>query len=226
MLLKVFDKYITELMYAEVYFPAAGAKTACNFNHFRSRRQYISSCTQLSHLVWEELHKTELPAQQRQYMAVKLQEVGKMFLIEDDKVVSHRNLLVYQNNKLVPMSDLDPQACQLLSAFLNIQYSAWLELCNFCESCLSVYRGNYLWKGNEIELLELGDALWVSGRIQPLTPEKTKKMYFKRLFGFFNLPVPDDPCRRLGELALRTLPDSFLSWLRDFYRNYREERDS
>lgn len=213
-------------MYAEVYFPPAGAKTACIFNHFRSRRQYIGFYMQFSHLVWEELHKAELLYLHRQYIAFKLQEVGKMFLIEGGEVISHRNLLVFQEGKAVPGYCLDPQSRQLLSAFLKVQYSAWLELCHLCESFFSVYRSCYLWQGNEIELLELGDALWVSGRILPLIPEKTKKMYFRRLFGFFNLPLPDAPCRRLGEIGLRARPDSFLSWLRDKYRLFWEERDS
>lgn len=213
-------------MYAEVCFPSAGTKTTCHFNHFRSRRQYIYSCLQFSQLVLEELHKTELLSLHRQYVDVKLQEVGKMFLLEGDEVISHRHLLVFQDGNAVPGTDLDFQSRQLLSAFLKIQYSAWLELCHLCESFFSVYRGYYLWQGNEIELLELGDALWVSGRIQPLVSEKTKKMYFKRLFGFFNLPLPDAPCHRLGELGLRAHPDSFLSWLRNEYRIYWEEREA
>ena len=56
--------------------------------------------------------------------------------------------------------------------------------------------------------------------------EKTKKQYFRRLFGFFNLPLPDDPCHRLGEISLRARPDLFLSWLRDNYLVYREDREA
>ena len=81
------------------------------------------------------------------------------------------------------------------------------------------------WTGKEIELLELGDALWTTGYIRPLAKEKTKRLYFRRLFGFFNLPVPDDPCHRLGELGLRGRPDIFLAWLRDRYLSYWEDRE-
>ena len=116
-----------------------------------------------------------------------------------------------------------PAICSVL--FYKIQYSSWLELCRLCESFFSVYPGYYIWTGKEIELLELGDALWTTGYIRPLAKEKTKRLYFRRLFGFFNLPVPDDPCHRLGELGLRGRPDIFLAWLRDRYLSYWEDRE-
>ena len=146
-------------------------------------------------------------------------------IFEGGEVVSHRNLLVYQNEIPVSPDILNGSSRHLLGSFLQIQYSSWLELCRLCESFFSVYPGYYIWTGKEIELLELGDALWTTGYIRPLAKEKTKRLYFRRLFGFFNLPVPDDPCHRLGELGLRGRPDIFLAWLRDRYLSYWEDRE-
>ena len=148
-----------------------------------------------------------------------------MFIFEGGEVVSHRNLLVYQNEIPVSPDILNGSSRHLIGSFLQIQYSSWLELCRLCESFFSVYPGYYIWTGKEIELLELGDALWTTGYIRPLAKEKTKRLYFRRLFGFFNLPVPDDPCHRLGELGLRGRPDIFLAWLRDRYLSYWEDRE-
>lgn len=226
MLLKVFNKYITELMYAEVYFTSAGRVPACRFNRFRSRRKYIYSCLEYSRSICNELEQAGLCPYYHRYITLKLQEAGKMFVVENGEVVSHRNILVYLEGDPVPVAGLDIRYRRLLSAFLSLQYSAWVELCHLCESFFSVYRGAYLWQGNEIELLELGDALWGCGYIRPLSAEKTKKIYFRHLFGFFNLPVREDPCHRLGELALRSHPDSFLVRLRDKYRVYWESRES
>lgn len=225
MLLKAFDKYITELMYAEVYFPSAGNMRACVFNRFRSRRQYIYSWLQLSQQVLTELNKTGLPCHHWQYVTVRLQEAGKNFISENGRIVLHRNILVYRCGVAVGVAELDVQSRHILAAYLSVQYSAWVEMCSLCESFFSVYRGNYLWQGKEIELLELCDALWVSERVRPLAAERTKKQYFRRLFGFFNLPLPDDPCHRLGEISLRARPDLFLSWLHDNYLVYWEDRE-
>ncbi len=225
MLLKAFDKYITEFLYAEVYFPAAGVKTVCCYNHFRSRRQYLCFCTDAAHSVWEELNKTGIFLLHSKYVNFKLQEAGKMFIFEGEKLVSHRHLLVFQNETPVDPDSLDAASRRLLQSFLQIQYSAWLELCRLCEDFYSVYQGFYAWGGKEIELLELCDALWRSGYIRPLTKGNTKKLYFQHLFVFFNLTAPDDPCRRLGEIGLRARPDAFLSLLRDKYHSYWEEQE-
>lgn len=225
MLLKAFDKYMTEFLYVEVYFSSGGRRKMCHFNHFRSRQQYLCFCSHASHLVWEELGMAAAFPADHRYVATKLQEAGEMFVFEGDEIVSHRNILVFQDEIPVSPDMLDASSCRLLRAFLQIQYSAWLELCRLCETVYSVYRGNYAWNGKEIELLELGDALWTAGYIRPLTKEKTKRLYFRRLFGFFNLSVSGDPCHRLGELGVRSRPDTFLSWLRDKYCSYWEDRE-
>ena len=115
------------------------------------------------------------------YISFKLQEAGRLFIFEGGEVVSHRNLLVYQNEIPVSPDILNGSSRHLLGSFLQIQYSSWLELCRLCESFFSVYPGYYIWTGKEIELLELGDALWTTGYIRPLAKEKTKRLYFRAL---------------------------------------------
>lgn len=225
MLLKAFDRYITEFMYAEVYFSSVGKRPVCRFNRFRSRRQYLCFCTRAFHAICEELDKTGLSPPHLRYMAMKLQEVGKQFVFEGEELVSRHNLLVFLNEKIVPPEVLDISSRRLLRAYLEVQYSLWQELCRLYESFSAVFRGDYRWGGKEIELFELGDALWTSGYILPLTEKKTKKLYFRNLFGFFNLSVPADPCRRLGELSVRSRPVHFLSLLQEKYLSYWEERE-
>lgn len=212
-------------MYAKAYISSGGVKILCRFNHFRSRQQFLFFCSHSLHSVWEEWNKDGSLSDYHKYISFKLQEAGRLFIFEGGEVVSHRNLLVYQNEIPVSPDILNGSSRHMLGSFLQIQYSSWLELCRLCESFFSVYPGYYIWTGKEIELLELGDALWTTGYIRPLAKEKTKRLYFRRLFGFFNLPVPDDPCHRLGELGLRGRPDIFLAWLRDRYLSYWEDRE-
>lgn len=223
--LKAFDKYITELMYAEIFFPAGRAGATCVFNTFRSRKQYIGAWLQLSRQVVAELGKTDLCSQERQYIFFRLQQTGKMFICEGQEVVSHYNLLVFYGGKSVDAATLERQEQRLLWAFLRLQYTAWLELCELCNSLLAFYQGHYAWQGNVLELLELGDALWVTGRICPQTTGKTKRQYLHRLLALFRLPVPDQPCRRLGELASRARPDTFITWLHEKYHDYWRKRE-
>ena len=220
-----FDKYITELMYAEIFFPAGRAGAACVFNTFRSRKQYIGAWLQLSRQVVAELSKTDLCSQERQYIFFRLQQTGKMFICEGKEVVSHYNLLVFYEGKSIDAAMLEKQEQRLLLAFLRLQYTAWLELCELCNSLLSFYQGHYVWQGNVLELLELGDALWVTGRVCPRTAGKTKRQYLRRLLALFRLPVPDQPCRRLGELASRARPDAFITWLHEKYHDYWRKRE-
>lgn len=159
------------------------------------------------------------------YFAV-LKKLGDLFITENDEIVSHRNLLIYCGGESIAEDELTVSARRLLIAWLKLQYVSWEELYDICATFFSFYRGCYCWQGDEIELLELGDALWVSGKIKPLMAEKTKKQYFRHLFGFFNLPVPAEPCHRLGEIALRRLPDAFLTWLHQHYKQYMERRDN
>ena len=207
MILKAFDNYVTGLMYADIFFPSGRGSTACVFNTFRSRKQYIGAWLQLSRLMAVELGKISLGAQERQSVFFRLQQVGKLFICEGQEVVSHSHLLVHRGGMPVHVATLDVHEQMLLRSFLRIQYTAWLELCELCNSVLSFYQGNYVWQGNVLELLELGDALWVTGRVSPQDGEKSKRQYLRRLLALFRFPVPDQPCRRLGELTGRVRPE-------------------
>ncbi len=225
MVLKTFDRYVAGLMYAEVFFPAGGAGSACVFNTFRSRKQYIAEWLQLSRQVAEELGKTDLCGRERQYIFFRLQQTGKLFICEGQEVVSHYNLLVFYGGIPVTADTLGRHERILLLAFLRLQYMAWLELCELCNSVFSLYQGHYTWQGDILELIELGDALWVTERVCPQATGKTKRQYLRRLLALFHLPVPDQPCRRLGELAGRARPDAFITWLHEKYRDYWHKRE-
>lgn len=225
MVLKAFEKYISELMYSEAYFTSNGKKTVCHFNNFRSRQKYLLFCGNLAQQVWQELQQTSDCPHHRQYISLRLQEAGKLFVVENDTVVSHRHLVAFVNGTAVSPSSLDEPSRFLLSAYLCLQHSAWQALCRLCETIFSVYRSCYLWLGNEIDLLELADALWATGFVQVSANDRSKKKYFCHLLAFFNLPVPADPCRRLGELTARKRPDSFLAALQEKYRDYWKERE-
>ncbi len=216
---------MTELAYVEAYFTSKGKKTTCHFNTFRTRKQYIGHYTTLFEKVCQEFQQHTSLVLHHKYVSLKLQETDNMFIREGEEVVSHRHILIFMNDTPVPLSDLPPPARLMLSSYLRVQYSALQELQHLCEELLSVHRSSYLWLGHEIDLLELGDSLWSSGYIRSLLQEKTKKMYFKCLFGFFNLPLPEDPCQRLGELAVREHPVSFLPALTQKYKDYWEERE-
>lgn len=225
MILKAFDNYVTGLMYADIFFPSGRGSTACVFNTFRSRKQYIGAWLQLSRLMAVELGKISLGAQERQSVFFRLQQVGKLFICEGQEVVSHSHLLVHRGGMPVHVATLDVHEQMLLRSLLRIQYTAWLELCELCNSVLSFYQGNYVWQGNVLELLELGDALWVTGRVSPQDGEKSKRQYLRRLLALFRFPVPDQPCRRLGELTGRVRPDTFVTWLHQKYRDYWHKRE-
>ena len=143
-------------MYAKAYISSGGVKTLCRFNHFRSRQQFLFFCSHSLHSVWEEWNKDGSLLDYHKYISFKLQEAGRLLIFEGGEVVSHRNLLVYQNEIPVSPDILNGSSRHLLGSFLQIQYSSWLELCRLCESFFSVYPGYYIWTGKEIELLELG----------------------------------------------------------------------
>lgn len=225
MILKAFDNYVTGLMYADIFFPSERGSTTCVFNSYRSRKQYISAWLQLSRLIAVELGGISLSVQERQIVFLRLQQVGKLFISEGQEVVSHCHLLVYRGGMPVHASSLDGHEQMILRSFLRIQYMAWVELCEICNSALSFYQGDYAWQGNVLDLLELGDALWVTGRVCPQSGEKSKRQYLRRLLALFRFPVLDQPCRRLGELAGRIRPDTFVTWLHQKYRDYWHERE-
>lgn len=220
-----FEKFISELMYAEVYLSVSGSKSVCHFNHFRSFQKYLYFCNCSLEKVWHGLNKKELCPTERRFLLSRLEHVGRLFTVERETVVTHRHLVVYEQGVPVAPDSLSFSSRCLLLSYLNIQYDAWRGLCRLCENFLTCYQGDYVWKGDLIELLELGDALWSFDLVEPLGGEKSKKSYFQRLFSFFNLPVPEDPCRRLGELGKRALPHAFLTRLSEYYCRYWQERE-
>lgn len=225
MLKVAFNNYLVELMCAEIYFPAETGSNSCIFNHFRSRKQYLFFWLKLSDLLYEELKMAKLDPEQRQYIFIRLQEIGKLFVIEDQEVVGHRYLLIYCDGNPVCANQLDSRQQYLLRIYLKLQHDAWIVLCNLCNMAFALYQGHYCWIGNSISLLELGDALWVTGCIRPLDAEKTKEQYLRRLLALFHCPVPEHPGHRLGELPLRGHPDSFITSLHEKYSDHWRNRD-
>ena len=147
------------------------------------------------------------------------------FVLEDGKVVAHRNVLVFRDKSAVELGELNAQCRCLLSAYLNIQYLAWCGLCRLCREFAPLVQGNYAWQGDAIALLALFDALWCLRWVKPVQGDRSKKCYFQHLQAFFHLPVLDDPCRRLGDLGKRAEPHGFLVKLSDDYQRYWEERE-
>ena len=220
-----FEKFISELMYAEIYFSTSGTKLVCHFNHFRSFQKYLYFCNSSLSEVWGELNKKELLSFERHYLSLRLEEIGKLFIYEGEKVVSHRHLMIFADGVPIEFCCLNPQCRCFLSAYLSIQYNAWHNLYCLFDGSSSFYQSNYVWQWDVIAILELGDALWNLCFVQAQGPEKSKKAYLQHLFAFFNLPVPDDPCRRLNELGKRAVPYTFLMQLTEQYRQYWEERE-
>lgn len=225
MLLKVFDNYIAELMGAEVYLSSGPLADRCVYNRCRSRRQYLKMWIQLYQRLVKELQNGELQSFQQEYFSYMLRHAGTVFVLDGTEVVFHRHLLIHCGGSVIFEKELGESARCILRAYLKIQYDAWIVLGELLDSYLSVYRGYDRWTGQEIELLELGDALWTFEKVRPLVAGETKRLYFKRLFGYFNLPVPERPCHRLGEIGRRERPHSFLFWLQEKYEAYWKRRD-
>ena len=223
--LEAFHHYLNELTYAEVYFSASGNKPVCHFNHYRSLQQYSGSYGRLSLAVWHELSRLPSLSDYQNFIRIKLQETGKMFLGESGKPVSHRHILIYHNNLPVLAEELTPPLRHLLSAYLNIQCSAWQELCKICEQFLSAYPGYYQWQGKMVDLLELGDAIWSTGQVAQLTNEKTKTRFFNCLLGFFNIAMPSQLYRSLGEIGKKSQLTPFLLRLLREYSAYRTKQE-
>ena len=108
-------------MYAEAYISSGGVKTLCRFNHFRSRQQYLCFCSHSLHSVWEEWNKDGSLSDYRKYIFFKLQEAGRLFIFEGGEVVSHRNLLVYQNE--IPVSPDILNSASVICSVLFYKYS-------------------------------------------------------------------------------------------------------
>ncbi len=225
MLLGAFDNYITELMEADVSLSSGRLTNRCVYNGCRTRRQYIRMWLQLYRKLVEELQNADIQLFQREYFSTILLQAGEMFVREETEVVCHRNLLIRCGEVIVSGREMDDSFRRLLQGYLKIQYDAWVRLKDLFDSYLSVYRGHHLWTGQEIELLELGDALWMFGKVKPVSSGETKRWYFKRLFGYFNLPIPERPCHRLGEIGRRSRPHSFLYWLQGKYRDHWSNQD-
>lgn len=106
-------------MYAEAYISSGGVKTLCRFNHFRSRQQFLFFCSHSLHSVWEEWNKDGSLSDYHKYISFKLQEAGRLFIFEGGEVVSHRNLLVYQNEIPVSPDILNGSSRHLLGSFFT-----------------------------------------------------------------------------------------------------------
>ena len=224
-MLPMFEKCIAGLMHVDVYFSASETHPVCHFNQFRSRQKYQEFCNRLLERVWEELNARNLQEFERRYLEIQLEEMGKLFVLEDGKVVAHRNVLVFCDKSAVELGELNAQCRCLLSAYLNIQYLAWCGLCRLCREFAPLVQGNYAWQGDAIALLVLFDALWCLRWVKPVQGDRSKKCYFQHLQAFFHLPVLDDPCRRLGDLGKRAEPHGFVVKLSDDYQRYWEERE-
>ena len=118
-------------MCAEAYISSGGVKTLCRFNHFRSRQQFLFFCSHSLHSVWEEWNKDGSLSDYHKYISFKLQEAGRLFIFEGGEVVSHRNLLVYQNEIPVSPDILNGSSRHLLGSFLQIQYSSGFASLSF-----------------------------------------------------------------------------------------------
>ena len=77
------------LMHVDVYFSSSEAHPVCHFNQFRSR--------------WKELNTRNLQEFERRYLEIQLEEMGKLFVLEDGKVVAHRNVLVFRDKSAVEL---------------------------------------------------------------------------------------------------------------------------
>ena len=108
------------LMHVDVYFSSSEAHPVCHFNQFRSRQKYQEFCNRLLGQVWKELNTRNLQEFERRYLEIQLEEMGKLFVLEDGKVVAHRNVLVFRDKSAVELGELNAQCRCLLSAYLNI----------------------------------------------------------------------------------------------------------
>ena len=159
----------------DVYFSASETQPVCHFNQFRSRQKYQEFCNRLLDRVWEELNARNLQEFERRYLEIQLEEMGKLFVLEDGKVVAHRNVLVFRDKSAVELGELNAQCRCLLSAYLNIQYLAWCGLCRLCREFAPLVQGNYAWQGDAIALLALFDALWCLQWVKPVQGDRSKK---------------------------------------------------
>lgn len=209
-------------MLAEARFTPTKHASHCRFNRQRSLRQFVARNNRLSKAVWEELQQTSSLSDYQHFIESKLREAGNLFVVEDGQVVSHRYLLIYRSHLLIEREELDASSNRLLAVYLNMQYDAWQELCRICRLYFADCPSYYQWKGKAIELLELTDALWSTGQAYPLTNEKTKRKFFSCILGFFNLPMPAQLYRKLGEIGKRSQVAPFLKRLLADYHAYRE----
>ena len=141
MMLPMFEKCIADLMHVDVYFSASETQPVCHFNQFRSRQKYQEFCNRLLGQVWKELNTRNLQEFERRYLEIQLEEMGKLFVLEDGKVVAHRNVLVFRDKSAVELGELNAQCRCLLSAYLNIQYLAWCGLCRLCREFAPLVQG-------------------------------------------------------------------------------------
>lgn len=99
----MFEKCMAGLMHVDVYFSSSEAHPVCHFNQFRSRQKYQEFCNRLLGQVWKELNMRNLQEFERRYLEIQLEEMGKLFVLEDGKVVAHRNVLVFRDKSAVEL---------------------------------------------------------------------------------------------------------------------------
>ena len=103
----MFEKCIAGLMHVDVYFSASETQPVCHFNQFRSRQKYQEFCNRLLGQVWKELNMRNLQEFERRYLEIQLEEMGKLFVLEDGKVVAHRNVLVFRDKSAVELGGVE-----------------------------------------------------------------------------------------------------------------------
>lgn len=128
-------------MYAEAYISSGGVKTLCRFNHFRSRQQFLFFCSHSLHSVWEEWNKDGSLSDYHKYISFKLQEAGRLFIFEGGEVVSHRNLLVYQNEIPVSPDILNGSSRHLLGSFYKYSIPPGWSCAGFASLSFLFIRG-------------------------------------------------------------------------------------
>ena len=191
-----FEKFISELMYAEVYLSVSGSKSVCHFNHFRSFQKYLYFCNCSLEKVWHGLNKKELCPTERRFLLSRLEHVGRLFTVERETVVAHRHLVVYEQGVPVAPDSLSFSSRCLLLSYLNIQYDAWRGLCRLCEDFLTCYQGDYVWKGDLIAARIAQDKIMcVRELVRSIMPIVSHKEILT--FLGFDMGVPRYPFRSL-----------------------------
>lgn len=172
-------------MYAEAYISSGGVKTLCRFNHFRSRQQFLFFCSHSLHSVWEEWNKDGSLSDYHKYISFKLQEAGRLFIFEGGEVVSHRNLLVYQNEIPVSPDILNGSSRHLLGDKGRIDWKEVRAFPKIGGDCFeSVYLGVNLKADEKSEIIGIAKKLNQDIKIYQMTIDPNAfRLKEKLIFG-------------------------------------------